>query len=223
MSHVPPSAPSVPSADMWLQLQFTFARNASFAAIARGQYDNIRLMSGDSQSQGLSPAVPPTHPWRRIQDAAALPASDPDSLDTFSAPCYHFAEALTDQFVAAGKPPPTLGLLNMAIGGSMIEEWVTNEVVSQRRQSSWERMLAAVGGPMCLHHPCRPRFHLTRFPRFLGLTGLLVSGRGLLWLLSKRQRREAQPRTVSCVPRATWDERVLALCVLRTALDPRAH
>ena len=115
---------------MWLSLQYTYGRNSSFAAIAAGKYDNIRLMAGDSQSQGLTPSVPPTHPWRPIQDAARLPASDPDSLDTFSAPCYHFAEALTDQFVKAGKQAPTLGLLNMAIGGSMIEEWVTNEVVS---------------------------------------------------------------------------------------------
>lgn len=115
---------------MWLQLQYTFARNSSFAGIAAGKYDNIRLMSGDSQSSGLTPSVPPTHPWRRIRDAASLPASDEESLDTFSAPCYHFAEALTDQFVAAGRQPPTLGLLNMAIGGSMIEEWVTNDVVS---------------------------------------------------------------------------------------------
>ena len=118
-------------ADMWLNLQFTYARNSSFAAIAKGAYDNIRLMSGDSQSQGLSPSFPPTHPWRRIQDAASLPSSSKESLDTFSAPCYHFAEALTDQFVAAGKPAPTVGLLNMAIGGSMIEEWITNEVVSE--------------------------------------------------------------------------------------------
>jgi len=119
---------------MWLQLQFTFARNSSFAGIAAGRYDNIRLMSGDSQSQGLTPAVPPTHPWRRVRDAAALPASSGDSLDAFSAPCYHFAEALTDQFVAAGRqPPPTLGLVNVAIGGSMIEEWVTNDVASRPR------------------------------------------------------------------------------------------
>ncbi len=70
---------------MWLQLQFTYARNSSFAAIGTGALDNIRLMSGDSQTQGLNGGKPPLHPWRRIQDAASLPASNPDSLDTFSA------------------------------------------------------------------------------------------------------------------------------------------
>jgi len=133
---------------MWLQLQFTFARNSSFAGIAAGRYDNIRLMSGDSQSQGLTPAVPPTHPWRRVRDAAALPASSGDSLDAFSAPCYHFAEALTDQFVAAGKqPPPTLGLVNVAIGGSMIEEWVANDVVSRPRAMPQQRRSVALPPP----------------------------------------------------------------------------
>lgn len=43
----------------------------------------------------------------------------------------HFAEAITDQFVGAGKELPVLGLLNLAIGGSMIEEWMENDVVSR--------------------------------------------------------------------------------------------
>lgn len=114
--------------NMWLQNQYTYGRNASFDRIQTGAYDNIRLMSGDSQSQGLSPTLPPTHPWRLLRDAAALPAGNPDAWDEFSAPCYHFAEALTDQFVAAGKTPPTIGLVAVAIGGSMLEEWVTNDV-----------------------------------------------------------------------------------------------
>ena len=111
----------------WLQLQFTYARNSSFAHIAKGNYDNIRVASGDSQTQGLSPSTPPLHPWREIRDAASLPSDNTDSLDQFSAPAYHFAEALTDQFIAAGKTPPTLGLIGMAIGGSMIEEWLSYE------------------------------------------------------------------------------------------------
>ena len=116
---------------MWLQLQFTYARNTSFAAIAAGKMDNIRLMSGDSQSQGLLGGNPPLHPWRTVRDAASLPPSNTDSLDTFSAVCYHYAEALTERFVAAGKAPPTLGLVATAIGGSTIEEWITNDVAEQ--------------------------------------------------------------------------------------------
>jgi len=115
----------------WLQLQFTYAHNSSRAAALAGSYDNIRLMSGDSQTQGLSPSTPPVHPWRTLRDAAALEPSDPDSWSQFSAVCYHTAESLTDQFKAAGKTPPTIGLVAMAIGGSTIEEWIPNEVAEK--------------------------------------------------------------------------------------------
>jgi hypothetical protein len=114
--------------NQWLQTQFTYANASVFAGIARGAYDNIRLASGDSQSQGLAPTLPPVHPWRTAQAAAALPASDGDSIAQFSAPCWHFAEALTDEHVKAGKTPPTLGLVATAIGGSTIEEWIPVDV-----------------------------------------------------------------------------------------------
>ena len=48
------------------------------------------------------------------------------SLFNFAAACYYYAEALTDQFEAAGKAAPPLGLISTAIGGSMIEEWLPN-------------------------------------------------------------------------------------------------
>ena len=112
--------------NMWLQMRYTYALNASRTAIAAGQLDNIRLMSGDSQTQGLAGGAPPLHPWRTLADAASLPPEDPDSWAQFSATCFHFAEALTERFKAAGQAPPTLGLVATAIGGSTIEEWMTN-------------------------------------------------------------------------------------------------
>ena len=109
----------------------TYGGPASAAAIAAGAYDNIRVMSGNSESAGLDPKVPPTHPWRRAKVAAAIPASDPNSWWQTSAVMWHFGEALTDQFKAAGKPAPTLGLLSTAIGGSQIEEWITDAAASE--------------------------------------------------------------------------------------------
>ena len=47
------------------------------------------------------------------------------------ATCYYWAEALTDMMLAAGKPAPVLGLISAAMGGSSIEEWVTDEVCDQ--------------------------------------------------------------------------------------------
>ena len=84
-------------------------------------------MSGSTGAVGLSPAVPPTHPWRTGKDAVAVPLSSDESWWHFSAACWHFAEAVTDAHVKAGKAPPTLGLINTAIGGSVIEEWITDE------------------------------------------------------------------------------------------------
>jgi sialate O-acetylesterase len=116
--------------NLWLQLRYTYARNSTKAAIATGAYDNIRLMSGDSQVNGITPTTIPIHPWRRIRDALSIPSENTDSLDQFSAMCLHFAEAVTDAFTAKGAQPPVIGLLGMAIGGSMIEEWITNDVAA---------------------------------------------------------------------------------------------
>lgn len=59
-------------------------------------------------------------------------ATVPPLLDEFSAACYYFAEALTELLTNPvddpGAEAPPIGLVNMAIGGSMIEEWVTEEV-----------------------------------------------------------------------------------------------
>ena len=109
----------------------TYGGLDSLAAINAGTYDNIRLMSGTSESAGLDPQVPPTHPWRRAKDAAALQPSDSDSWWQFSAVMWHFAEALTDQHKAAGRAAPTIGLVSTAIGGSQIEEWITNAEAMQ--------------------------------------------------------------------------------------------
>lgn len=108
----------------WLQMQYTYARNASFAKIAAGAYDNVRVASGDSQANGLAPSGPPLHRWRHARDAAALPRADVDALDQFSAMGWHFAEAMTEHT----NKTVHFGLVSYAIGGSSLEEWVTNDV-----------------------------------------------------------------------------------------------
>ena len=109
----------------------TYGGLDSLAGINAGSYDNIRLQSGTSEVNGLSPTYPPTHPWRHVKDAAALPQDNTDSWWQNSAACYHFGEAITDQHKAAGKTAPTIGLISTAIGGSQIEEWITTEVASE--------------------------------------------------------------------------------------------
>ena len=119
--------------NMWLPLLHTMGRNASVAAIHAGQYGNIRLMAGDSQQANA-------FPWQTAAMAAAGGnASAPDyPLFKFSAVCYYYAEALTDALLAAfpGQAAPPLGLVSTAVGGSMIEEWVTNATTDGCRNAS---------------------------------------------------------------------------------------
>ena len=100
--------------NMWLPLKFTYHHNESFRDIASGKYSNIRMAAGDSQVMTTN-AV-----WN-----TAAGALQNGSLADFSAACYYFGESLTD--LMADKAIP-IGLIDTAIGGSMIEEWVTDEV-----------------------------------------------------------------------------------------------
>ena len=115
--------------NMWLPMHFTYSRNFTVANITAGKYSNIRLMAGDSQHSN-------THPWRSAKDAVNETDTEQSALLDFSAACWYFAEALTDEFVAAGKTPPTLGLINTAIGGSMIEEWSLNSTLATCQNTS---------------------------------------------------------------------------------------
>eukprot|EP01046_Picozoa_sp_COSAG06_P051399 COSAG06_NODE_8372_length_2191_cov_277.804493_2_plen_99_part_00 len=90
---------------MWLPLHFSYARNYTAANITAGKYDNIRLMAGDSQHSTM-------YPWSTAKGALNQTDIAKSDLFDFSAACWYFAEALTDEFVAAGKTPPTIGLIN---------------------------------------------------------------------------------------------------------------
>jgi sialate O-acetylesterase len=141
--------------NMWLTNWYTFSRNASLASVRAGNYNNIRVAAGDSQcppnDQGgphcnnLEPASgdAAVFPWYPAQDAATINISAFNYLppfakdreaylfDVLSATCWSFAEALTDQLKASGKTPPPIGIVNVAIGGSQIEEWMPVSVSQQ--------------------------------------------------------------------------------------------
>lgn len=118
--------------NMWLPLLHTFSRNKSMDAIRAGKYKNIRMMAGDSQQHATDA------PWK----SALAAISDGDcnyihagntancSFLNFAAACYYFAESLSDLMLQHGKQPPPIGLVSTAVGGSMIEEWVTNSTTS---------------------------------------------------------------------------------------------
>ena len=102
---------------MWLPLQYTYHQKESFRAIAAGRYNNIRVAAGNSQDAGMKGGA--VFPWLHLQDAAKGPLID------FSSPCYYFAESLTNLM---GNNAIPIGLVATAIGGSKIEEWITEDV-----------------------------------------------------------------------------------------------
>mgnify|MGYP002637102817 CR=1 FL=1 len=101
---------------MWLPLKYTYHRNTTSHKIRTGALDNLRVAAGDSQtvSEGRGGVQ---FPWRHVAEAESSGA-----LADFSATCLYFGEALTE-LLGDGVVP--IGLVATAIGGSMIEEWVT--------------------------------------------------------------------------------------------------
>jgi hypothetical protein len=119
---------------MWLPLKYSFHRNKSVADIQAGKYDNsLRLGIADSQRGATAPM------WTTPKGALIIPppsGKKPDldyPLFKFSALCYYYAESLVDLLRNEKGPDASvpIGVVNTAVGGSMIEEWMTNSTTSQ--------------------------------------------------------------------------------------------
>ncbi len=111
--------------NMALPLAHTLSRNVSRDAIMKGKYSNIRI-------HGMAGNMNPFQAWATLKDALADRHTDGDSdsskLMGFSSTCYYFGESLSDQLAKSGPPPP-IGLVHTAWGGSTIEQWLTNETI----------------------------------------------------------------------------------------------
>ena len=111
--------------NMALPVQYTYNRNASIAAIKRGKGPTLRIT-------GLTGNMNKDQPWVTIEDAAGglgnqtMPTYGQVDLDHFSSTCYYFGEALS---TSLGSKTP-IGLIHTAWGGSMIEQWLTNEDIA---------------------------------------------------------------------------------------------
>ena len=125
--------------NMALPMAHTFSRNITAEAVLSGKYSNIRLKQ-------ISTNMNPAFPWISLHDAVAtrLVAEhgkvNSTYLSTFSATCYYFGQSLTEEL---GADAPPLGLVHTAFGGSMIEQWLTEETVESCKNSS---NFTAVGG-----------------------------------------------------------------------------
>ena len=126
---------------MWLPLKFTMHRNKSLADIAAGKYDKLRIFTADSQSTDFVSQTPHGNGigWQTAKGTTALqpppkgynasaPNAEPQDpwLFVVSAACYYFAESLIDLQTAEGRTVAPIGIVNTAIGGTMICDWTDN-------------------------------------------------------------------------------------------------
>lgn len=110
--------------NMWLPLDSTFNQNETMAAVLSGKYSNMRAMMGNS---GYGNDVA-SNPWMTAQQATQLKSGEPILLN-FGATCWYFGQKITDLSVETtsnGEAIP-LGLINTAIGGQRIEEYMVND------------------------------------------------------------------------------------------------
>ena len=143
---------------MELTMHYTFSRNLTAAAIAAGRYRNIRMMQfgsnpmpsptfvvNESRWGSVKGSGGPGFVWATAEEAASTPypmkknawgsytwAYNSTVLAQFSAMCFYFAQALTDELAASapGGAPP-IGLISSSVGGTMIESWTPNSTLDE--------------------------------------------------------------------------------------------
>ena len=135
--------------NMWLPVLHTYQRNETARNIsALGKYSNIRLMAGSSgNAVRTGPSLPPkpasvnvtvpwptpygsvngTNPWMTAAQAAPAGCVEDGSCPFFNmgGSCWYFAQGLAD----LGVTTP-IGIVDTAIGGQRIEEFMPNASVN---------------------------------------------------------------------------------------------
>eukprot|EP00117_Sycon_ciliatum_P038771 scpid54146/ scgid28761/ Sialate O-acetylesterase; Sialic acid-specific 9-O-acetylesterase; Yolk sac protein 2; Sialate O-acetylesterase small subunit; Sialate O-acetylesterase large subunit len=142
--------------NMELLLHFTFSRNDTLGAIAKGMYHNIRVrqFSHNSQTEetfivpaGMGRLHPDSSTWLGAGQALALEETmsicpwcgktNRSVLVSFSAACWYFGQALSDELAKMndGKAPP-IGLIASSVGGTKIELWTPVEELGNCKNQS---------------------------------------------------------------------------------------
>ena len=127
--------------NMWLPVGYTMHRNKSLADIIAGKYDQLRIYTADSGNADFISQAPRGNGigWQTAKGTTTLQplpkgynASAPNAkpqepwLFVVSAACYYFAESLIDLQRAEGRKVAPIGIVNTAIGGTMICDWTDN-------------------------------------------------------------------------------------------------
>ena len=142
--------------NMELLMHFTFSRNDTLDSLARGMYQNIRIRQFPHNAMpeetyivkgGMGKFSPNASTWLGGGQALALKApvhhcfecgaANRSVLMMYSAACWYFGQALTDELskMNDGKAPP-IGLIASSVGGTMIELWTPVEELENCKNTS---------------------------------------------------------------------------------------
>jgi len=134
--------------NMWLPVIHTYTRNETARNITLGKYSNLRMMAGSSGSTVRSGATIPTkpapvnvtqpwpipyggvngsNPWMTAAQAAPAGCVDSGNCPLFNvgATCWYFAQGLADLGITI-----PIGIVDTAIGGQRIEEFMPNASIN---------------------------------------------------------------------------------------------
>eukprot|EP01084_Bolivina_argentea_P160656 279725_1 len=112
--------------NMELEIDYTFSRNYTYANITElGRYSNIRffkmfsLASNDTLTYVIPTVKALRHHWHQSFDIYFL--------KQFSATCWYTIQSLIDKY---SMDNVNFGIIQAAIGGTMIEGWIMNNTVT---------------------------------------------------------------------------------------------
>eukprot|EP01060_Flectonema_neradi_P037797 TRINITY_DN7724_c0_g1_i2.p1 TRINITY_DN7724_c0_g1~~TRINITY_DN7724_c0_g1_i2.p1 ORF type:complete len:431 (+),score=71.39 TRINITY_DN7724_c0_g1_i2:86-1294(+) len=137
--------------NMQLPLHFTFETKYLTKEVLGGAYSNIRFFNHPNGKQQMyEPQYVSTQgntSWYNVTYSAGLPDAKTFEFETdnglkkvqlnpfhgFSATCMHFAMSLIDR---TGDKTTPIGLILSAVGGTMIESWISNSTYATCRNLS---------------------------------------------------------------------------------------
>ena len=142
--------------NMELLMHFTFSRNDTLDSLAKGMYQNIRIRQFPHYPQNeptytvnpnMGALQAGASTWLGAGQALAMEetmricpwcgSTNRSVLMSFSAACWYFGQALTDELskMNDGKAPP-IGLIASSVGGTMIELWTPVEELENCKNTS---------------------------------------------------------------------------------------
>ena len=112
--------------------------------------------------------------WWNNSAAALLPSVNDGphgAYDHFAAACRYFAHELTDLLIAQGHdPPPPLGMIQSAVGGTQIETWMDNATLTLCKNESLAQT-GVVAPPALLYYGMAAPFINTTLTGWLWYQG----------------------------------------------------